>query len=62
MTEVIEQLYQVHVNIARIVKFLVNQLNLPHDSQTPDYALMKDTMCYITAYPDLFHHPREGAS
>ncbi len=52
MTEVIEQLYQDHVK-------LVNQLNLPHDSQTPDYALMTDAMCDITAYPDLFHHPRE---
>ncbi len=59
MSEIIEQLYQDHVNMARIVNFLVNQLNLLHDSKTPDYALMTDAMCYMTAYPDLFHHPRE---
>ena len=51
--------HEEHVNFAKLLNLLEGQLNLFHRSQTPNYALMLDIMCYMTHYPDLLHHPRE---
>jgi hemerythrin-like domain-containing protein len=51
--------HEEHANFAKLLNLLEGQLNLFHRSQTPNYALMLDIMCYMTHYPDLLHHPRE---
>lgn len=51
--------HEEHANFAKLLNLLEGQLNLFHRSQTPNYALMLDIMCYMSHYPDLLHHPRE---
>ena len=51
--------HEEHANFNKLLNLLEGQLNLFHRSQTPNYALMLDIMCYMTHYPDLLHHPRE---
>ena len=51
--------HEEHANFAKLLNLLEAQLNLFHRSQTPNYALMLDIMCYMSHYPDLLHHPRE---
>ncbi len=54
--------HEEHGNFAKLLSLLEGQLNLFHRSQTPNYALMLDIMCYMTHYPDLLHHPREDCA
>jgi hemerythrin-like domain-containing protein len=51
--------HEEHANFTKLLNLLEGQLNLFHRSQTPNYELMLDIMCYMTHYPDLLHHPRE---
>ena len=48
-----------HVNFARLLNLLDDQLSLFHDGGSPDYALMLDIMFYMTHYSDVLHHPKE---
>ena len=48
-----------HVNFARLLDLLDDQLSLFHDGGSPDYALMLDIMFYMTHYSDVLHHPKE---
>ena len=48
-----------HVNFAALLDLLEDQLDLFHESETPDYEMMLDIMFYMTHYPDVLHHPRE---
>jgi hemerythrin-like domain-containing protein len=59
MSDVIRQLHTDHIHIARLLDLLEVQLGMFHEDGRPDYALMMDTMQYMTNYPDLFHHPKE---
>ncbi len=54
--------HEEHGKFAKLLNLLEGQLNLFHRSQTPNYALMLDIMCYMTHYPDLLHHPREDCA
>jgi hemerythrin-like domain-containing protein len=48
-----------HVNFAKLLDLLDEQLRLFHDGGSPDYELMLDIMFYMTHYPDALHHPKE---
>jgi len=59
MSEVMQQLHQDHVRVARLMRWLEGQLDRFEAGERPDYERMCDTMHYLTHYTDLFHHPRE---
>ena len=59
MNEPVAYWHEEHANFAKLLNLLEGQLNLFHRSQTPNYSLMLDIMCYMSHYPDLLHHPRE---
>nr|VFJ60947.1 MAG: Hemerythrin-like domain-containing protein [Candidatus Kentron sp. FM]VFJ61382.1 MAG: Hemerythrin-like domain-containing protein [Candidatus Kentron sp. FM]VFK13454.1 MAG: Hemerythrin-like domain-containing protein [Candidatus Kentron sp. FM] len=59
MSEMIQQLHTDHVNMARLLDLIAEQLELLQVGEVPDYVLMMDIMQYMTNYPDLFHHPKE---
>ena len=59
MAEIIRQLRQDHINIAKLLELLEAQIGSLDEGEIPDYLLMFDVMCYLRRYPDLFHHPRE---
>ena len=59
MSELIRQLHTDHVNIARLLDLVEEQLEALHAGDAPDYVLMADIMQYMTNYPDLVHHPKE---
>jgi len=48
-----------HVNFARLLNLLDDQLSLFHGGSTPDYELMLNIMFYMTHYSDVLHHPKE---
>ncbi len=48
-----------HVNFARLLNLLDDQLALFHGGNTPDYELMLNIMFYMTHYSDVLHHPKE---
>lgn len=60
MADVMQQLHQDHVNIARLLDVMDIHLKLFQEGEKPDYVLMMDVMQYMTHYPDLFHHPIEN--
>ena len=59
MNDPVAYWHEEHANFAKLLNLLEGQLNLFHRSQTPNYSLMLDIMCYMSHYPDLLHHPRE---
>lgn len=59
MSENIALWHAEHVNFARLLGLLEEQLDLFYGGDVPNYELMLDVMYYMTHYPDLFHHPRE---
>lgn len=59
MQTLIEQLHTDHVNFARLLYLLDQQLALLRDDDTPDFLLMRDIVDYFASYSDLFHHPGE---
>lgn len=48
-----------HVNFARLLNLLDDQVSLFHDGTDADYELMLDIMFYMTHYSDVLHHPKE---
>ena len=48
-----------HVNFAKLLDLLEAQLELFHESESPQYELMLDIMYYMTHYCDVLHHPKE---
>jgi len=61
MTNPIDQIHQDHVNIAKILDLIEQELGRARDEQMPDLELLEDTMRYMVNYPDLVHHPKEDA-
>jgi hemerythrin-like domain-containing protein len=59
MIDTIALLRAEHVNFAKLLDLLNEQLDLFHKGGLPNYELMLDIMFYMTHYPDLFHHPKE---
>nr|VFK54200.1 MAG: Hemerythrin-like domain-containing protein [Candidatus Kentron sp. TUN]VFK59417.1 MAG: Hemerythrin-like domain-containing protein [Candidatus Kentron sp. TUN]VFK68567.1 MAG: Hemerythrin-like domain-containing protein [Candidatus Kentron sp. TUN] len=60
MSKIIKQLHTDHVNMARLLDLMDEQLEVFQMGGTPDYVLMVDIMQYMANYPDLFHHPKEN--
>ena len=48
-----------HVNFAKLLDLLEDQLELFHEGGSPEYELMLDIMYYMTHYSDVLHHPKE---
>jgi len=48
-----------HLNFAKLLNLLEEQLGLFREGESPDYQLMLDIMYYMTHYPDVLHHPKE---
>ena len=59
MPQVIEALERDHANIEKVLVLLESEILAIEVGKTPDYPLLQDIMCYMTQYPDRFHHPKE---
>ncbi len=59
MTAFVDELVREHGDIRRVLRVLSRQLEELRNSREPDWDLLKDTMYYLTRYPDLFHHGSE---
>jgi len=59
MSQVIAALERDHANIANLLEILESEILAIEVGKTPDYALMQDTMRYMTQHSDRFHHPKE---
>jgi hemerythrin-like domain-containing protein len=59
MTDSISSWHAEHVNFAKLLDILEEQLDQLHGDTDPNYELMLDLMFYMTHYPDVLHHPRE---
>ena len=59
MPQVIKALERDHANIGRVLDLLESEILAIDVGKTPDYPLLQDIMCYVTQYPDRFHHPKE---
>ncbi|MDH3671917.1 MAG: hemerythrin domain-containing protein [Gammaproteobacteria bacterium] len=59
MSDIIRQLHTDHINISKLLDLLEREIEMFHNEETPDYALMLDAMRYMVNYPDLVHHPTE---
>ena len=62
MTDTIATWQTEHLNFARLLDLLEEQLDELHTGTDPNYELMLDIMFYMTHYPDLLHHPREDVA
>nr|VFK17940.1 MAG: Hemerythrin-like domain-containing protein [Candidatus Kentron sp. LFY] len=60
MSGIIEQLHTDHMNMARLLDLVDEQMEISRTGGAPDYVLMADIMQYMANYPDLFHHPMEN--
>jgi len=59
MSDTLALWHEDHVNFARLLHILEDELALFHEGGSPDYELMLDIMYYMTHYPDVVHHPKE---
>ncbi len=59
MPQVIKALERDHANIEKVLVLLESEILAIEVGKTPDYPLLQDIMCYMTQYPDRFHHPKE---
>ncbi len=59
MSQVIEALERDHAHIEKVLVLLESEILAIEVGKTPDYPLLQDIMCYMTQYPDRFHHPKE---
>jgi len=59
MHDVIALWHADHVNFAKLLNLLEDQLERFHAGDSPEYELMLDVMHYMTHYPDVLHHPKE---
>ena len=59
MSEVVESLRRDHGKLERLVHLLDGRMSvLPHPG-VEDVELVVDTLCYLTHFPDVSHHPIE---
>ncbi|PID50162.1 MAG: hypothetical protein CR991_02785 [Proteobacteria bacterium] len=59
MQKIMEQLHQDHVNLARLLNLLKQQLAILESGEEADLFLIIDIADYIRRYSDQVHHPRE---
>jgi len=61
MADVIDQIHDDHVNVAKILDLIETEIDRARKEQMPDLDLLEDAMRYMVNYPDLIHHPKEDA-
>jgi len=59
MTRVIDRLHDDHINLARLLHVLEEQIGLFRSGRVSDYDLIGDILDYMLNYPDVCHHPIE---
>jgi hemerythrin-like domain-containing protein len=60
MHKIMSDLHQDHINLARVLTILEQQVKRLTNGDSTDFFLMLDATNYIRHYPDLIHHPREN--
>lgn len=59
MHHIMTELHQDHINLARLLQLLQQQVTLLADGEDADLPLMSDIADYIRRYSDGVHHPKE---
>lgn len=59
MTRVIDRLHDDHINLARLLHGLEEEIDLFRRGHVPDYDLIGDILDYMLDYPNACHHPIE---
>lgn len=59
MHKIMTDLHQDHVNLAKLLKLLEQQVELLSSGEAADLLLMTDIADYIRRYSDQIHHPKE---
>lgn len=59
MNPLLATLHEDHVNMAKLLTLLDQQLATFRDGGSTDFGLLQDIMDYMSQYPDGVHHPRE---
>lgn len=62
MADLIAAWHVEHVNFARLLDVLDEQVMEFREGGDPDFGRMRDVVSYLREYPDRFHHPREDAA
>ncbi len=61
MGHVIEELHRDHINLAKLLDLLEEEVDRFCEERNPDYTLMREILDYIVHYPNEYHHPKEDA-
>ncbi len=61
MTNVIEQIHQDHVNMARLLNLVDAEIDKAKQDGMPDFLMLEHVMRYMTNYLDQVHHNKEDA-
>lgn len=59
MVTIIQDLRREHVNMARLLDLLEQEVRSLEEDEGTDYDLMMQIVDYTMCYLDLFHHPKE---
>ncbi len=59
MSTTLDELHQEHINTAKLMDVLENQIKLFQENGLVKLQLIRDITEYIISYPDLYHHPKE---
>lgn len=62
MASAIELWHAEHVNFARLLDVLDEEVGRFQKGETPDYECMLDIVSYLREFGDNFHHPREDVA
>jgi hemerythrin-like domain-containing protein len=62
MADPIKLWHAEHVDFARLLDLLEQQVAAFHEAKDPNYELMLDVVSYLREFPDRIHHPREDAA
>ena len=62
MTNPVSQWRVEHAYFRRLLALLRRELDVFHEAERPDYALIHDILSYLGDYADSFHHPREDVA
>ena len=59
MQRIMQILHEDHINVAGLLDLMERALERLPNKDPVDLALASNTMRYMTAYPDIYHHPLE---
>lgn len=61
MSNPVDQIHEDHVNAAKVLDLIEQEVEHARNEQMPDLELLEDAMRYMVNYSDLIHHPKEDA-